>query len=373
MAGYPFNHPPSTPEEWDAFNSLDSDTQQALSAAFAKYKNPSSVDVRPQSFSSKLPQLAAAGVVAQKLSPTLASVSQGASNALTSLAADPSATYEALGGPNLSQYGLSNAITGPSAQTGSMFNAPFGGIGQAAGAYGAYDVLTHKYGPVRGGLEGAASGYALGGPPGAIIGAVVGAGKGFLDKPSTKDIQKSRWESTSHPELADKFGAHDYFEGTGGEESRDEKFLTPDAIRFNPDNYNNVSNWDKWNKATQDKFMQTLLNEGKVQEKKGGIYYDDARAKELAAQLDAEGLKTSGASSSTHSPSTPSKKTSTKKVPPVSLENFLPQFSPPTQQTDYDSFTTPYGQKQVESSNSYKGMIQDMLAGRVPRPSFTSL
>jgi hypothetical protein len=161
----------------------------------------------------------------------------------------------------------------------------------AVGAIGAYDVLSHKVGPGRGLLEGAASGAAIGSGfagvgaiPGAAIGGLIGLGKGLMEKPSTKEIQSSRFKAAG---VADPYGkaGHDYFAGTGGEQSRDEKFLTPDAIRVNPDNYNNVPDWDSWTPEMQTNFLTQMLQAGKVQEKKGGIYYDDAYAKQIADQI----------------------------------------------------------------------------------------
>ena len=172
-----------------------------------------------------------------------------------------------------------------------------GGIGSAGnyylpalGAVGAYDVLSHDVGPVRGGLEGAASGAAIGsyfGPPGALVGAgiggAIGLGKSMFEKPSTKEIQAGRYKAAGvvnpYPE------GHDFFEGTGGEQSRDERYLTPDAIRLNPDNWNAAPDYGSWTKDQQDQFLSDLLQNGKVQERKGGIYYDDAYAKSVADRI----------------------------------------------------------------------------------------
>lgn len=172
-----------------------------------------------------------------------------------------------------------------------------GAAGAGLGAYQAYQGIKGGN-PVQAGLGGLgaglginAMGYALG-PWGwaAMAGAPVVAsllGGDVFGGKSTKEIQADRWKNTNaNPEIvAAMAGGHDYFAGTGGEKSRDERFLTPDAIRNNPDNYNNIPDWEKWSKSQQDQFLSTMLNEGKVQEKKGGIYYDDDRAKELADEI----------------------------------------------------------------------------------------
>lgn len=172
-----------------------------------------------------------------------------------------------------------------------------GGIGSAgnailpaAGLLGAGDLLINQRKGARGVVQGAGSGAAIGsyfGPAGAGIGAgiggLIGLGNSLLARKSTKEIQADRWNDAGHGDLAGT--VPDYFAGTGGEQSRDEKLLTPDAIRVNPDNYNNVPEWDKWTKEQQNKFLQTLLSEGKVREKKGGIYYDDQRAQQIADSI----------------------------------------------------------------------------------------
>lgn len=100
---------------------------------------------------------------------------------------------------------LGSAFGGGGEQAAGMFD--LGGIGSAgniiapaAGAYGAYDLLTNEYGAGRGALQGAASGAAIGsyfGPPGMLVGGAIGGaiglGKSFLDKPSMKEQIKERW------------------------------------------------------------------------------------------------------------------------------------------------------------------------------------
>jgi hypothetical protein len=162
----------------------------------------------------------------------------------------------------------------------------------AAGAVGAIDLFKNNRKGIRAPIQGAASGAAIGsafGPAGTAIGAGVGglAGLGQMafGRKSTKERESDRWKSAGKAELGAQMEGYDYFAGTGGEQSRDEKYLTANAIRRNPDNYNNVPDWDKWDVKDQDTFLNTLLSEGKVSERKGGIYYDDNRAKELASQI----------------------------------------------------------------------------------------
>lgn len=179
--------------------------------------------------------------------------------------------------------------------------APYlGAAGAALGGYGVYNA-TQMEGRRKAGAAGALSGASMGaglaaaapllglGPLGwgamglmALGGAGLGGALGgVFGRQSTKEQQAERWQAIGKeaPNMVD------YFAGTGGEQSRDEKFLTADAIRMNPDNYNNVPDWDTWSKENQDRFLSTLLSEGKVTERKGGIYYDDKRAQELANEI----------------------------------------------------------------------------------------
>lgn len=200
--------------------------------------------------------------------------------------------------PNVMTSGGNNAAMGLTNSDGS----PVGGAGISTyipgvvGLASLADLYANDRTGARAGLQGGLGGGGLGytaaeliapgsGLLGAGIGGVLGLGAGLLNKKSTKEIQADRWKAAG---VADPNPGRDYFAGTGGEQSRDESFLTPDAIRSNPDNYNNVPNWDSWSKEKQDKFLSTLLAEKKVTERKGGIYYDDARAQQLAAEIGAQ-------------------------------------------------------------------------------------
>lgn len=199
----------------------------------------------------------------------IANGGQYASNITPGMGAMP---YFGLAGAGLGAYGLHNAIQADDPSSAGLSGAGLGlGLGMAA------PLLGLASGPVGWGTLGLA---ALGGGLGGL-----GLQQAFGHK-STKEREADRWGATGvSPEVAASMVGHDYFTGTGGEQSRDEKFLTADSIRVNPDNYNNAPDWDKWTREQQDKFLNTLLQEGKVSERKGGIYYDDDRAKQIAAEI----------------------------------------------------------------------------------------
>lgn len=171
------------------------------------------------------------------------------------------------------------------------------GLGAVGTAYGGYQALQgiKKKNPLQAGMGGVGAGLGLNamglalGPMGwaAIAGAPVAAALAnkVLDKKSTKQIQSDRWKAVG---MEDR-GPRDFFAGTGGEKSRDESFLTADAIRENPDNYRAAEDFGRWSRAQQDKFLNTLLKEKAVDERQGGIYLNDERAKQLADQIRAEG------------------------------------------------------------------------------------
>lgn len=218
-----------------------------------------------------------------------------------------------LAGGEAAAQGVASAANGGTLMSdGSVVGAPGIGFAPYAGAAGAllggmgiYNATKMKNkgkAAIAGGLSGAGMGAGLAaaaplvglGPLGwgalglmALGGGGLGAALGgAFGGQSTGEIQAERWGDVGVANPNPQ--GFDYFAGTGGEQSRDEKFLTPDAIRFNPDNYRAAADyggWDNWTKAQQDQFLSTLLNEGKVREKKGGIYLDDDRALELAKEI----------------------------------------------------------------------------------------
>ena len=200
--------------------------------------------------------------------------------------------------------GAEGAATGEAASTlGSV--APYLGVaGAGLGAYGIYNATKmhdKKQGALTGGLSGLGMGMGLSaaaplvglGPIGwaglaglAAAGAIAGGG---LAHKTTGMKQAERWQAAGvdAPEASKNF---DYFQGTQGEGSRDERFLTADNILKGgtPDNINDNPYWNQWNAEQQKAYVQKMLDARKVNEKKGGIYYDDDFAKSLAESMNAD-------------------------------------------------------------------------------------
>ena len=286
---------------------------RAAAGLYGAYKAAKAIS--PETFASGMPEVAGEALpqfgsilgggvpemsLAQAYSPTY-TLSSSLASQPAYLASEPAFGSVVSGGVPEFSAGIANSPEAVSAvgapEVGGAFN--LSGVGSAgnailpiAGAVGAYDLFANKRKGARGALQGATSGAAMGsyfGPMGAAIGGGVGLGAGLLggalNRKSTKEIEADRWKSIGREDLGNARKGQDYFAGTGGEKSRDERFLTPDAIRVNPDNYNNISDWDNWSRANQDAFLKEMLAQGKVREKKGGIYYDDDYAKQLAGQI----------------------------------------------------------------------------------------
>lgn len=195
-------------------------------------------------------------------------------------------TYDTIKGFQQGGEGVRSGLTTAGAGVGTMLLPGLGTLGGAAlGNLAGYG-LQGKGIKNDLALLGAGS---IGGPLGLIgAGGLIAARRLGFDpmKKTTKQIESDRWGGTGlAPEKYQEMIGKDYFAGTGGEQSRDEKFLTADAIRNNPDNYNNAPDWDTWSKDQQDTFLKRMLDAGKVREKKGGIYYDDDFAKQTAAEI----------------------------------------------------------------------------------------
>lgn len=229
------------------------------------------------------------------------------------------------------------------------------------GAVGAYDMFANKRRGARGVAQGAASGAMMGsyfGAPGAIVGGVVGLGAGLLQaKKSTKEVQEDRWKNTGRQDLAERMKGWDY--GTNNPDfmrTRDERFLRPDDIRINPDNYNNVPDWDKWTKEQQDLFLNDLLQNGKVREKKGGIYYDDSYAKDLADRI------RSGQYTNPQTQPTAKKEARSTRSIPVAPQTPVAQQPAPRPQptTNLPTNTTPYNMRNYYDPNT------GMMVGGTP-------
>lgn len=121
----------------------------------------------------------------------------------------------------------------------------------AAGAYGAYDVLTGDYGTGRNALQGAASGAAMGsyfGPQGALIGGGIGLGagliKGMFDHESTRDLAKKH---TS--QLLDKSDDPAYQSYVSGMR---EQFNSAPPDPSKPFHGGQYGSWDEYKKAGLD-------------------------------------------------------------------------------------------------------------------------
>lgn len=207
--------------------------------------------------------IAGGGGAVQAINGASATSGAGAGGAAPGVGLTP---YLGVAGAGLSAYGLHNAI-----EANDPKGAFLSGAGLGGGLAAAAPLLG--FGPLGWGALGL---MALGGAGGLGL-------QQLLGQKSTKEIQAERWADVGHSSMNPVGG--DYFAGTPGVQDRNEKWLTPDAIRNNPDNYHAASDWDQWSKPQQDQFLSTMLAEGKVQEKKGGIYYDDARAAELAQQI----------------------------------------------------------------------------------------
>lgn len=205
---------------------------------------------------------------------------------------------------NLSQglpaNGVASSIDGGTILAdGSTVTSGFdlGGIGSAgnhilplAGLGLGYDAIKNKRRGARGVAQTTASGAMIGsefGPWGALAGGVVGLGAGLLQAgKSTKEKQQDRWKGVGKEDFGMGLDGYDYgSKNADFARTRDEKFLTANDIRVNPDNYNNVSDWDTWDSKKQDLFLNDMLANGKVNEKKGGIYYDDKYAQEVANKI----------------------------------------------------------------------------------------
>lgn len=133
-----------------------------------------------------------------------------------------------------------------------------GGIGAAgnyllpaAGALGAFDVLSHEYGPARSGLEGAASGAAIGSffpGPGTIIGAGVGGllglGKGLMKHETTRERQNKVTDRLMQAAGSDA-AAQTYVQGMR------EQFKSAPPDPSHPF-HGQYSSWDEYKKAGLD-------------------------------------------------------------------------------------------------------------------------
>lgn len=208
-------------------------------------------------------------------------------------------------------------LMGPSAAgaaPGIFSLSGIGGAGNvllpAAGAIGAYDVLSHDMGPGRGALEGAASGAAIGsyfGMPwlGAGVGGVVGLGKGLMEHESTRDAAKRHTKSLLDQHLDDPAyqayvkGMREQFNSGPPDPShpfgdtKGNKYSTFEEYKnagLDPANltgvYGNIktfgNDWTKLNYDQQKAVTQGLIDKNLYKSKKGEVEITDAaKAKEV--------------------------------------------------------------------------------------------
>lgn len=180
---------------------------------------------------------------------------------------------------------LSGATDAAATAPSSGFGSYLPGIGAALGAYNLasnWGNSKAKAGPAA--LSGAAIGtYFLPGI-GTAIGAALGAGSTQFGKDQTnRDIERQRWIRAGKENYKNYF-LEDQFQGKEGD-------LGVEQLRINPDNYNTAPDWDSWTKKQQDAFLKDIYENKKYDWKKGGIYYDDAYAKELADKIRNQNLK----------------------------------------------------------------------------------
>jgi hypothetical protein len=167
-----------------------------------------------------------------------------------------------------------------------------GAAGVAAGGYNAYRGIKSGN-EAQAGLGGAtaalglnAMGYALG--PwgwGAMVAAPVVAS--LFKRKSTKEKEADRWKAVGK----ENPGPMDYLAGTPGEKTRDQRFITADRLARTADVYNNAKDFDSWSSQQKSDFLNGILNEQKFNERKGGIYFDDEFATDLAGKVRAAGQR----------------------------------------------------------------------------------
>jgi hypothetical protein len=211
----------------------------------------------------------------------------------------------------------------------------------AAGAVGAYDLLSNDYGPGRGALQGAASGAAIGsyaGAPGALIGGAIGGaiglGKGLMRHESTADVQKKHtaglasqsddpaWQAylrgmrnqttpdPSKPFAGGQYSTWDEYKNAGLD-SADLTGVYGNLKTFGPD-------WAKLNFDQQRAVTQGIIDAGLYNSKKGEVEItDEARARDIFKNIsqggnsssakDSKKTSSNSSSASSESSSNPSK------------------------------------------------------------------
>lgn len=136
----------------------------------------------------------------------------------------------------------------------------------------------------------------------------------FLGGKSTKDIQRGRWNAllkkgyTGVEDFHNQLGKDNSWTNDKFASSRNEADLKPEDIWGSADVIGAAGNdyFGKWNEGQRRQFSQELLDRKLVDERKGGIYVDDAKAADIAKQISAG---TFGASAPLSAQSAPSQST----------------------------------------------------------------
>ncbi len=214
----------------------------------------------------------------------------------------------------------------------------------AAGALGAFNLLSSENGPARGALQGAASGAAMGsyfGPPGAIlggaIGGVAGLAESFFDNPSTKEIEKKRWGNLADSGITDAQSAFLANHPVGDtsiyqdgprkgqkwnfENALEDAKADPSHFRLVYGNYDTFGNdWSSYAPDQQDAIVSRLAHEGLYSSSKGDILIKN---KERARQIKDEVL--SGKVPSAVTPAVALKTQGITTPPPMATQPGIPR------------------------------------------------
>lgn len=270
--------------------------------------------------------LTAARYIGNELLPSaadkaiLAGIETSGTTAAGTAAGQAAGTVAGTAGTTAGEVAAGAAAGAPGTAAGAAAPGAFsiGGIGSAgnyilpaAGAFGAYNLLTTDNGPARGALQGAASGAAIGsgfgGAPGALIGAgiggVLGIAESFLDNPSTKELEKKRWGKLKESGVVDAEAAflanHPpgdtsvYQEGPRKgqkwtfENALEDAKKDPVHFRLVYGNYDTFGNdWSKYTPEQQDAIVSRLANEGLYAGRKGDVVITDKeRARKIKDEI----------------------------------------------------------------------------------------
>jgi hypothetical protein len=182
--------------------------------------------------------------------------------------------YLGLVGAGLGAKGVYESVKDPMGKTNAAKSGAISGAGMGAGLAAASPLLLGA-GPIGWGA------LALGALGGAAFGGGLG---GIMGDKSTKQKEEERWAGVGKKDSAfDNFLEKKY-------PGLKEKDLTWEHIKVNPDNYNNIADWDSWSQQDQDMFGRRMMRKDKqddstVDWRQGGIYYNDKTAQAEAAKI----------------------------------------------------------------------------------------